>query len=60
MAPKQNLLTHHPEAIPEDQRLTSFVDMAFGGQLASVLVCDKCKKVSMTFEDFDDLLSSCL
>ncbi|KLO05723.1 cysteine proteinase [Schizopora paradoxa] len=44
-----------PDEIPEDQLLTSFVDMAFGGQLASVLVCDKCKKVSMTFEDFEDL-----
>lgn len=32
-----------------------FVDMLFGGQLASILVCEKCKKVSFNFEDFDDL-----
>ncbi|TDL19600.1 cysteine proteinase [Rickenella mellea] len=41
--------------IPKDQRLTSFVDMVFGGQLASILVCDKCKKVSCIYEDFNDL-----
>lgn len=29
--------------------------MLFGGQLASILVCDACKKVSVTHEDFNDL-----
>ncbi|THH10626.1 hypothetical protein EW145_g1190 [Phellinidium pouzarii] len=41
--------------IPEEERLTSFVDMVFGGRLASILVCEKCKKVSCTYEDFNDL-----
>ena len=29
--------------------------MLFGGQLASILVCEKCKKISVTHEDFNDL-----
>lgn len=29
--------------------------MVFGGKLASILVCEKCKKVSLTYEDFNDL-----
>ena len=29
--------------------------MLFGGKLASILVCDVCKKVSVTYEDFNDL-----
>ncbi|EJD05549.1 cysteine proteinase [Fomitiporia mediterranea MF3/22] len=41
--------------IPEEDRLTSFVDMVFGGRLASILVCEKCKKISFTYEDFNDL-----
>lgn len=43
------------EDIAEEDRLTSFVDMVFGGQLASILVCEKCKKISCTYEDFNDL-----
>ncbi|KAI0777373.1 hypothetical protein BD413DRAFT_467236 [Trametes elegans] len=39
----------------EDEKLQSFVDMLFGGQLASILVCEKCKKISVTYEDFNDL-----
>lgn len=31
------------------------VDMIFGGKLTSVLVCQKCKHVSQTYEDFNDL-----
>lgn len=31
------------------------VDMIFGGKLTSVLVCQKCKHVSQTFEDFNDI-----
>lgn len=36
-------------------KLESFVDMVFGGKFASILVCEKCKKVSLTYEDFNDL-----
>ena len=39
----------------DEDKLESFVDMLFGGQLASILVCEKCKKVSVTYEDFNDL-----
>ncbi|EMD34764.1 hypothetical protein CERSUDRAFT_116959 [Gelatoporia subvermispora B] len=39
----------------DDEKLESFVDMLFGGRLASILVCEKCKKVSLTYEDFNDL-----
>ncbi|TCD65201.1 hypothetical protein EIP91_002987 [Steccherinum ochraceum] len=39
----------------EDAKLESFVDMLFGGRLASILVCEKCKKISVTYEDFNDL-----
>ncbi|KAL4245500.1 Ubiquitin carboxyl-terminal hydrolase [Abortiporus biennis] len=38
-----------------EDKLESFVDMLFGGRLASILVCEKCKKVSLTYEDFNDL-----
>lgn len=38
-----------------EDKLVSFVDMLFGGRLASILVCEKCKKVSLTYEDFNDL-----
>ena len=37
------------------EKLESFVDMLFGGKLASILVCDACKKISVTYEDFNDL-----
>ncbi|CCM00727.1 uncharacterized protein FIBRA_02767 [Fibroporia radiculosa] len=39
----------------DDEKLASFVDMLFGGRLASILVCEKCQKVSLTYEDFNDL-----
>ncbi|KII91330.1 hypothetical protein PLICRDRAFT_89654 [Plicaturopsis crispa FD-325 SS-3] len=46
----------HPEpTIPEDEKLVSFVDMIFGGRLTSLLVCQSCKHVSHTYEDFNDL-----
>ncbi|KAI0654929.1 hypothetical protein C8Q70DRAFT_925024 [Cubamyces menziesii] len=54
----------HPDHLPDHregdgsadgEKLESFVDMLFGGQLASILVCEKCKKVSVTYEDFNDL-----
>ncbi|KIJ63200.1 hypothetical protein HYDPIDRAFT_113812 [Hydnomerulius pinastri MD-312] len=40
---------------PPDEELLSFVDMLFGGKLTSVLVCQTCKHVSHTYEDFNDL-----
>ena len=42
-------------AFEGEERLESFVDMLFGGQLASILVCERCKKISLTHEDFNDL-----
>ena len=33
----------------------SLSDMIFGGKLTSILVCQKCKHVSQTFEDFNDI-----
>ncbi|THH28444.1 hypothetical protein EUX98_g5736 [Antrodiella citrinella] len=46
----------HLSASPaESEKLESFVDMLFGGRLASILVCEKCKKISVTYEDFNDL-----
>lgn len=41
--------------IPPEERLRSFVDMLFGGKLASFLVCETCKHISHTYEDFNDL-----
>ncbi|KAF4616690.1 hypothetical protein D9613_008484 [Agrocybe pediades] len=38
-----------------DPGLLSFSDMVFGGQLTSILVCQKCKHVSQTYEDFNDI-----
>ena len=32
--------------IPENEKLVPFVDVLFGGSLASVVVCEKCKSVS--------------
>jgi hypothetical protein len=43
------------DTIPEEDKLIPFVDMVFGGKLASILVCDTCKKISVTHEDFHDL-----
>jgi len=43
-----------PETPPEE-RLQSFIDMLFGGKLASFLVCETCKHISHTYEDFNDL-----
>ncbi|KAJ3855411.1 peptidase C19, ubiquitin carboxyl-terminal hydrolase 2 [Lentinula lateritia] len=39
----------------ESTQLTSLSDMLFGGKLTSILVCQKCKNVSQTYEDFNDL-----
>jgi len=40
---------------PDDLPLLSFSDMLFGGQLTSILVCQKCKRVSQTYEEFNDI-----
>ncbi|KAF8886497.1 hypothetical protein BD779DRAFT_1611709 [Infundibulicybe gibba] len=42
-------------SIPEEEKLMSLADMVFGGKLSSILVCQKCKHVSETFEDFNDI-----
>ncbi|KAH6891923.1 hypothetical protein BKA70DRAFT_1571715 [Coprinopsis sp. MPI-PUGE-AT-0042] len=44
-----------PREMAEDEKLMSFVDMIFGGRLTSILVCQKCKHVSQTYEDFNDI-----
>ena len=41
--------------IPPEEKLQSFIDMLFGGKLASFLVCETCKHISHTYEDFNDL-----
>nr|XP_018263762.1 uncharacterized protein I303_03635 [Kwoniella dejecticola CBS 10117]OBR85920.1 hypothetical protein I303_03635 [Kwoniella dejecticola CBS 10117] len=41
--------------IPQDERMIPFVDVLFGGSLASVVVCEKCKAVSHTYEGFLDI-----
>ncbi|CAA7268388.1 unnamed protein product [Cyclocybe aegerita] len=48
---------HSPDAAPseDDIPLSSFADMLFGGQLTSILVCQKCKHVSQTYEEFNDI-----
>ncbi|PPQ87672.1 hypothetical protein CVT25_011439 [Psilocybe cyanescens] len=38
-----------------DLPLLSFADMLFSGQLSSILVCQKCKHVSQTYEEFNDI-----
>ena len=35
--------------MPEEDLLVPFVDVLFGGSLASVVVCENCKNVSMVF-----------
>ncbi|KAG9095514.1 hypothetical protein FS749_010322 [Ceratobasidium sp. UAMH 11750] len=43
-----------PASAPEDSPMP-FTDMVFGGTLASILVCEGCKHISHTYEDFLDL-----
>jgi len=35
-----------PKGISEDERLVPFVDVLFGGSLASIVICEHCKSVS--------------
>lgn len=44
-----------PAAPDDDEKLVPFVDMLFGGRLTSILVCQECKHISHTYEDFNDL-----
>lgn len=41
--------------IPDSEQLLPFVDVLFGGLLASIVVCETCKSVSHTYEGFLDL-----
>lgn len=38
-----------------NEKLTPFVDVLFGGLLASVVICEKCKALSHTYEGFLDI-----
>lgn len=40
-------VTPQPREVPEEERLVPFVDVLFGGLLASVVVCEHCKSVSL-------------
>ncbi|KAH8101845.1 cysteine proteinase [Cristinia sonorae] len=53
LPPDPNATSNKP--LLDEVKLESFVDMLFGGRLASILVCEKCKKISTTYEDFNDL-----
>ncbi|KAJ6532731.1 hypothetical protein DFH09DRAFT_1326007 [Mycena vulgaris] len=53
--PKKRRRTSVPTAPPPEDAPIALTDMIFGGKLASILVCQKCKHVSNTYEDFNDL-----
>ncbi|CDR99186.1 hypothetical protein [Sporisorium scitamineum] len=40
---------------PTDEELLPFLDLLFCGKFASMVVCEGCKKVSHTYEDFYDI-----
>ncbi|SPC61296.1 uncharacterized protein UHOD_01293 [Ustilago sp. UG-2017b] len=42
-------------AAPTEEELLPFLDLLFCGKLASMVVCEGCKKVSHTYEDFYDI-----
>ncbi|KDQ60124.1 hypothetical protein JAAARDRAFT_32498 [Jaapia argillacea MUCL 33604] len=47
-----------PPSVPlplSSEPLASFPDMLFGGHLTSLLICEKCKHISSTYEPFNDL-----
>jgi ubiquitin carboxyl-terminal hydrolase 16/45 len=41
--------TQEYEDVPEEKRLVPFVNVLFGGSLASVVVCENCKSVSHVY-----------
>ncbi|KLT43666.1 hypothetical protein CC85DRAFT_226517, partial [Cutaneotrichosporon oleaginosum] len=41
--------------VQAELELIPFVDVLFGGLLASIVVCETCKSVSHTYEGFLDL-----
>ncbi|KAK4701629.1 hypothetical protein P7C70_g4601, partial [Phenoliferia sp. Uapishka_3] len=43
------------EKIRRKTTMRPFIDSVFGGKLGSVVICDECKNVSLTREDFMDL-----
>ncbi|KAF7346429.1 Ubiquitin carboxyl-terminal hydrolase [Mycena sanguinolenta] len=53
--PKKRRRTSAPSVPPPEDAPITLADMVFGGKLASILVCQKCKHVSQTYEDFSDL-----
>ncbi|KAF7365127.1 Ubiquitin carboxyl-terminal hydrolase [Mycena venus] len=53
--PKKRRRTSAPPLPPPEDAPIALADMIFGGKLASILVCQKCKHVSQTYEDFSDL-----
>ncbi|KAJ7126403.1 hypothetical protein C8R43DRAFT_705879 [Mycena crocata] len=53
--PKKRRRTSVPAIPPPEDAPISLADMIFGGKLTSILVCQKCKHVSHTYEDFNDL-----
>lgn len=44
-----------PSAAQTEEDLLPFLDLLFCGKLTSVVVCEGCKKVSHTYEDFYDI-----
>ena len=53
--PPPKSLPNSTSQIENQLPLMSFVDMIFGGQLTSILVCQRCKHISQTYEDFNDI-----
>lgn len=47
-----------PQPIPDNERFIPFVDQVFGGQLASMLICSSCKKVSVCTRSADQYSST--
>ena len=54
-APSTDGAGSHTTHGADEEPLLSFVDMLFGGQLTSILVCQKCKHVSQSYEPFNDI-----
>lgn len=55
VAPQSPVLSATPATPVVEDRLVPFVDVLFGGLLASVVVCETCKSVSHTYEGFLDV-----